>query len=134
MTFKRIFIYFALLGLHCCMWAFPSCGEQGLLIIAVHDFSLRSTGSRRMGFSSCGSQAQSLCNMWDLPRPGIEPVSPALAGRFLTTGPPGKSCNDFLSTETDRHSERNPLLFKGNIMSVCLYSNLPMSFLGKKNV
>ena len=29
--------------------------------------------------------------MWDLPGLGIEPVSPALAGRFLTTGPPGKS-------------------------------------------
>ena len=26
----------------------------------------------------------------DLPEPGIEPVSPALAGRFLTTEPPGK--------------------------------------------
>ena len=29
--------------------------------------------------------------MWDLPRPGIEPVFPALEGRFLSTGPPGKS-------------------------------------------
>ena len=29
--------------------------------------------------------------MWDLPRPGIEPVFPVLADRFLTTGPPGKS-------------------------------------------
>ena len=29
--------------------------------------------------------------MWDLPRPGIEPVSPALTGRFLSTLPPGKS-------------------------------------------
>ena len=29
--------------------------------------------------------------MWDLPRPRIEPVSPALEGRFLSTGPPGKS-------------------------------------------
>ena len=28
--------------------------------------------------------------MWGLPRPGIEPVSPALAGGFLTTAPPGK--------------------------------------------
>ena len=27
---------------------------------------------------------------WDPPEPGIEPVSPALARRFLTTGPPGK--------------------------------------------
>ena len=26
--------------------------------------------------------------MWDLPGPGIEPVSPALAGGFLTTAPP----------------------------------------------
>ena len=29
--------------------------------------------------------------MWDLPGPGLEPMSPALAGRFLTTAPPGKS-------------------------------------------
>ena len=29
--------------------------------------------------------------MWDLLGPGIEPVSPALAGGFLTTAPPGKS-------------------------------------------
>ena len=28
--------------------------------------------------------------MQDLPRPGLEPVSPALAGRFSTTAPPGK--------------------------------------------
>ena len=28
--------------------------------------------------------------MWDLPRPGLEPVSPALAGGFSTTAPPGK--------------------------------------------
>ena len=26
--------------------------------------------------------------MWDLPGPGIEPVSPALAGGFFTTEPP----------------------------------------------
>ena len=29
--------------------------------------------------------------MWDLPRPGLEPRSLALAGGFLTTVPPGKS-------------------------------------------
>ena len=29
--------------------------------------------------------------MWDLPGPGIEPVSLALAGGFLSTAPPGKS-------------------------------------------
>ena len=29
--------------------------------------------------------------MWDLPGPGIEPMSPALAGGFFTTEIPGKS-------------------------------------------
>ena len=29
--------------------------------------------------------------MWDLPRPGVELVSSALAGGFLTTAPPGTS-------------------------------------------
>ena len=28
--------------------------------------------------------------MWDLPGPGIKPVSPALVGGFLSTEPPGK--------------------------------------------
>ena len=40
--------------------------------------------------SNCGSRAQLLRSMWDLPGPGLEPVSPALAGRFSTTAPPGK--------------------------------------------
>ena len=31
------------------------------------------------------------CSMWGLPRPGIEPVSPTLAGGVLTPGSPGKS-------------------------------------------
>ena len=34
--------------------------------------------------------------MWDLPGPGPEPVSPALAGGFLTTAPPGKSLGHIL--------------------------------------
>ena len=44
--------------------------------------------------SSCGSRAQLVRGMWDLPRPGLEPVSPALAGRFSTTAPPGKPYHD----------------------------------------
>ena len=30
----------------------------------------------------------------DLPNPGIEPTSPASAGRFFTTEPPGKCIED----------------------------------------
>ena len=32
-----------------------------------------------------------LCLTWDLPRPGLEPGSPAFAGGILTTAPLGKS-------------------------------------------
>ena len=52
--------------------------------------SLQSMGSSCVGSSSCGPRAQLLRGTWDPPRPGIEPVSPALAGGFLTTAPPGK--------------------------------------------
>ena len=33
--------------------------------------------------------------MWDLPRPGLELVSPTLAGRFSITAPPGKPLKAF---------------------------------------
>ena len=39
--------------------------------------------------------------MWDLPRPGLEPVSPALAGRFSTAAPPGKPYPCFMNEETE---------------------------------
>ena len=39
--------------------------------------------------------AQLLRGMWDPPRPGFEPVSPALAGRVSTTAPPGKPLINF---------------------------------------
>ena len=31
-----IYLFLAALGLCCCAWAFSSCGEQGLLFVAVH--------------------------------------------------------------------------------------------------
>ena len=40
--------------------------------------------------SSCGAQAWLLHSMQDLPGLGIKPMSPALAGGFFTTQPPGK--------------------------------------------
>ena len=70
---------------------------------------LRSTGSRHADLSSRSTWAQQLwlvasrawahClwftaqplrGMRNLPRPGIEPTSPAQAGRFLSIVPPGK--------------------------------------------
>ena len=86
----------AVLGLCFCARAFSSWGNWGPLFTAVRG-PLTIVASlvvehrlqmRRL--SNCGSQAQSLRSMWDLPRPGLEPVSPALAGRFSTTAPPWK--------------------------------------------
>ena len=41
--------------------------------------------------SMCGVRAQLPRSMWNLPGPGTEPMSPPLAGEFLSIGPPGKS-------------------------------------------
>ena len=67
--------------------------HEGSLVVAR---GLSSCGSRALerSLSSCGPRAQLLRSMWTLPRSGLEPVSPALAGRFLTTAPPGKSQNN----------------------------------------
>ena len=92
----NLFIYFWLLGLCFCVRAFSRCGERGPLFIAVRVpltivASLVAEHRLQMHrLSSCGSWAQLLRGMWDPPRPGLEPVSPALAGRFSTTAPPGK--------------------------------------------
>ena len=82
---------------HCC--GFSCCrartlGTQASVVVAC---GLSSCGLQALEhrLSSCGTQAQLLCGMWDLPGPGLEPVSPALAGRFLTTAPPGKPLIDF---------------------------------------
>ena len=61
----------------------------------------QSAGSRCSGFSGCGSRAYSLRGVWDLPRPGTEPVSPALAGRLITTGPPGRPPGNVFSLLRD---------------------------------
>ena len=68
-------------------------GALGVQASVVVAHGLSSCGSRTVEcrLSSCGAWAQLLCGIWDLPGAGIEPVSPALAGGFLTTVPPGKS-------------------------------------------
>ena len=84
------------LSLRFCARAFSSCGKWGPLFIAVRGpltIAASLAAEHRLQtrrLSNCGSRAQSLRGIWDLPRPGLEPVSPALAGRFSTTAPPGK--------------------------------------------
>ena len=83
----------AVLGPRFCARAFSSYGKWGPLFIAVHGpltiavslVAEHKLQTRRL--SNCGSRAYLLRGMWDLPRPGLEPVSPALAGRLSTTTP-----------------------------------------------
>ena len=90
----------AVLGLRFCARAFSSCGKRGPLFIVVRGpltivASLVEHRLQTRRLSSCDSRAELLRGMWDLPRPGLEPVSPALAGRFSTTEPPGKPSKRF---------------------------------------
>ena len=90
------YLFLAVLGPRFCARAFSSCSKRGPLFIAMRGpltIAASLVAGHRLQtrrLSSCGSRAQLLRSMWDLPRPGLEPVSPALAGRFSTTAPPGK--------------------------------------------
>ena len=92
----------AVLRLPFCARAFSSCGKRGPLFIAVRrplTIAASLVAEHRLQMrrlSNCGSRAQLLHGTWDLPRPGLEPVCPALAGRFSTTAPPGKPLPTFL--------------------------------------
>ena len=78
----------AVLGLRFYARAFSRCGKRGPLFIAVRrplTIVASLVAEHRLQtcrLSNCGSWAQLLRSMWDLPRPGLEPVSPALAGRL----------------------------------------------------
>ena len=121
LIFLMIFLSAYILFIYVCMyvwlcWVFVSV--QGLsLVVASGGHSSSWCGSHSssqcMGLSlprplvaehrlqthrlsNCGSRAELLRGMWDLPRPVLEPTSPALAGRFSTTAPPGKPTCVFL--------------------------------------
>ena len=108
--------FLATLSLCCCAQAFSSCGGWGLLS-SCGGFSCCRTWTLERGFSSFDAQAYQVpCGMWNLPGPGIKPMSPALAGRFLTSGPPGKSSSvplclsgkkKLVSTESEQHHTSN---------------------------
>ena len=70
------------------LWWF-SCGAWVLgtwaSVVVAHVLSSCGSRALKRRLSSCGARAQLLRSMWDLPRPGLKPVSPALAGRFSTT-------------------------------------------------
>ena len=121
LKFLIIYLFMAVLGLRFCARAVSSCGKWGPLFIVVRGpltIAASLVVEHRLQtrrFSNCGSRAQLLRGMWDLPRPGLEPVSPALAGRFSTTAPPGKpTMNSWqnANTNTWRHWRMSQIVRK----------------------
>lgn len=97
-------LFLTVLGLCWCAQAFSSYCEQGLHsscgVPASHcgDFPCgRAWAPGLTGFTNCGALASRPCSIWDLPGPGIDPVSPPSAGRLLTTGAPRKSFDAVLT-------------------------------------
>ena len=83
-------------GVSCCgaqLW-----GARVSLVVAcgLGSYDFQALDHR---LSSCGARALLLHSMWDLPDPGIEPLSRASAGGFFTTEPPGKPWTQWLSME-----------------------------------
>ena len=66
--------------------------------------------------SPCSGRSCSMACDILVPWPGIEPMSPALQGRFSTIGPPGKSITNFY----------NKTFFKTftTLMYVCMYAKM----------
>ena len=106
--FRIVFIYFSLtiVSLSCGAWAFSSCNEQGLLFVAMHGLllvvislvvkhQLQACGLQWSQYTGSVVAALGLSCMWNPPRPGTEPMSSALAGGFLTTGPPREALSIF---------------------------------------
>ena len=68
---------------------------RGLFSIEVQalghtGFSSCSSWALEHRLNSCDAQAELLCRMWDLPGPGIKPMSLVLVGRLFSTEPAGK--------------------------------------------
>ena len=94
--------------------------------------SLQNAGSRNADFRSCGAQAWLLRGMWDLPRLGIKPISPALAGGFLSTVPPEKShpCLNQCSFEVgfEKQQLNSLMLFPAQDLLDCSVFSSPFTF------
>ena len=95
---EEFFFFLVVLGVCCYKWAFSRCGKWGLLsrcVVGASNFSGFSCwwtkALKRVGFSSCRTQAYLLHGICNLPGPGIKPMSSALAGGLLSTVPWTKS-------------------------------------------
>ena len=79
-------------ALLCRALAFSGGDKQGCSLAVVLSLLLQSVGSdaQALVVVTHGLSCPAACGVL-VPEPRIKPMSPILAGGFLTTGPPGKS-------------------------------------------
>ena len=93
-----IYLFSAVLGLHCCAGISLVGASRGFSLVAVLRLLIKVASLVEDMLSSCGAWAQLLHGVWNIPESGMEAVSPALAGKFFTTEPPGQPlCSVFKS-------------------------------------
>ena len=90
---------YCLVVLHGLLIAVASLVEHGLQglwapVLVAQGLCSCGSGALEHRLSNCGAWASLFCSMWDLPRPGVEPKTLALASKFFSTEPPGKPNND----------------------------------------
>ena len=76
-------LFLAVLALHCCAWAFSSCGVQASLCGGFSFCRAPALGPQASVVVAHGLSCPTICGIL-VPRSGTERTSPALAGRFLT--------------------------------------------------
>ena len=94
--FWLCWVFTAAFGLSLVPAGSGSSSSWGLGSSLLWLFLLWGAGFSHGGFSSWGTRASLLHGMWNFPGPGIEPMSPALAGGFLPPAPLEKSQDPFL--------------------------------------
>ena len=89
----------AVLGLRCCpvLLMLRRAGAALYLQRTAAHWDGVGRGSRAHRPQELWPEAQSPCATWGPPGSGVEPTWPALAGWFLTTGPPAKSSANWSS-------------------------------------
>ena len=105
------------LGPGCYAWALPGCGKQGCSSLRAAGFSLqwlllfRSTGSKAMGFSSCGN--------WGLVAPWACGILPDQASNLCPL--------HWQAASYPLRHQGNPTLTFFNVISLCFSSSCPQN-------
>ena len=136
--FVFVFVFSGCAGslglLHCYLGFFLVAVSRSHSLVVAHGLRIAvasrckalALGCR--GFSSCSAQIQLPSHIWNLSGPGIEPMIPSLAGRFLTTRTSEKSCHSLLRELCTSIATIHPYHDISNLLDPPIF-NYPQAFI-----